>query len=107
MRGTLLVTAIWLSFAAAAAANVAPPRKSRTADRDLPRVAASKLKAVVRENALPPESEPEFAVTTQTEVYLDGQPCSYRDVPARAGILRMEVAPDRKTVLKVFFRSPR
>ena len=48
---------------------------------------------------------PEFQVTEQTEVLLDGKACRYQDVPQQATILRMEVAPDRKTVLRIHFRT--
>jgi hypothetical protein len=42
-------------------------------------------------------------MTNNTEVLLDGITCRYEKVPVGASILRMEVAPDRKTVIRVFF----
>jgi hypothetical protein len=47
----------------------------------------------------------EFNVTEQTEVTLDGRPCRYKDVPAGASIQLMELAPDRKTILRIHFRA--
>jgi hypothetical protein len=49
--------------------------------------------------------EPEFVITEQTEVLLDGKPCKYQDVFGNARIVRMEVAEDKKTVLKIHFRT--
>jgi hypothetical protein len=50
-----------------------------------------------------PQSE--FVVTHRTKVLLNGKPCKYKDVPDHARIVRMEVAADKKTVLKVYFRT--
>jgi hypothetical protein len=47
----------------------------------------------------------EFVVTEQTEILLDGKPCKYQDVARDARIVRMEVAEDKKTVLKIHFRT--
>jgi hypothetical protein len=49
----------------------------------------------------------EFQVTEDTAVTLDGRPCKYRDVPANATIIKMEVGPDKKTVVKIHFHSGR
>jgi hypothetical protein len=48
----------------------------------------------------------EYQITDDTEISLDGRPCKYRDVPANAVILKMEVATE-KTVLKRHFRTRR
>jgi hypothetical protein len=48
--------------------------------------------------------QPEFAVTKQTEILLNGQPCEYARVPSQARIEHMEVAADKKTVLRIEFR---
>ncbi len=55
--------------------------------------------------ASPSESEPEFVITASTVVYLDGERCAYKKVPADASIVSMDVAADRKTVLEVHFRT--
>lgn len=47
----------------------------------------------------------DYVVTEETEVLLNGKPCRYREVPANASILRMELGPDNKTVLKIYFRA--
>jgi hypothetical protein len=105
MKGLTFTILVWLAFVSVAPASLAPPKKSRSLDMELGRAQTSKVSALVQEQALPAESEAEFAVTAQTEILLDGQPCAYADVPASAGILRMEVAVDRKTVLKIHFRT--
>src|SRR5262249_19695939 len=47
----------------------------------------------------------EFKFTEQTEVTLDGRPCRYKDVPAGASILLIELAPDRTTILRIHVRA--
>jgi hypothetical protein len=47
----------------------------------------------------------DFVMTADSEVWLDGRPCEYKKVPATAEIVRVEVAPDRKTILRIEFRS--
>jgi hypothetical protein len=49
--------------------------------------------------------EAEFAVTNQTEVLLNGKPCKYAQVPTRASIVYMELAADKKTVLRIHFQT--
>jgi hypothetical protein len=49
----------------------------------------------------------QFEVTDQTEVQLDGRTCRYQDVPPTATILRIELAADGRTILKILFRSRR
>ena len=44
-------------------------------------------------------------MTDETEVLLNGTACQYKDVPDHATIVRMEVGLDRKTVLRVYFRT--
>jgi len=65
---------------------------------------------VLRIGALAPartaeaEMPNDFFVTEETEVLLNGKPCSYAQIPAHASIVFMEVGADKKTVLKVHFR---
>jgi hypothetical protein len=47
----------------------------------------------------------EFVLTHRTEVLLDGKPCKYEEVPGHASIERMELAADKKTVVRIQFRS--
>jgi hypothetical protein len=54
-----------------------------------------------------PSPKDQYQITDQTEVILDGRSCRYAEVPAGAGIIKMEVAGDGTTVLKIHFRSRR
>jgi hypothetical protein len=47
----------------------------------------------------------EFALTADSEVRVNGRRCEYKDVPAGATIVRIEVAPDRKTIVRIEFRT--
>lgn len=51
-----------------------------------------------------PDSGP-FVVTKDTDVRLDGQPCSYAAVPSDAIVVKMQVGADRRTVVRMDFRS--
>jgi hypothetical protein len=101
MTRLTLVLAAWISLISAAPASLTPRKDRPPLSPDAPRVQAPRLSAepVGRGTAS------EFLVTEQTEVLLDGKACRYRDVPSRATILRMEVAPDGKTVLRILFRA--
>jgi hypothetical protein len=101
---TLVVTA-WMSFVSVATASLAPPRKSPGLDKELARALATSVPPALVQQTTAPAAEPEFNVTNETEILLDGRPCSFKDVPADASILKMEVAADRKTAQKIHFRT--
>jgi hypothetical protein len=44
-------------------------------------------------------------VTGETEILLNGKPCIYEGIPDHASIVQMDVAADKKTVLKIHFRT--
>jgi len=67
-------------------------------------VQASKLLARAPEQAVGEAPQSEFILTSRTEILLNGQPCRYEEIPSHASIVRMEVAADKKTVLKIHFR---
>ncbi len=52
-----------------------------------------------------PAATSEYVITEKTEILLDGKPARYEAVPGTATVERMEVAPDGKTVLRVYFRA--
>jgi hypothetical protein len=52
-------------------------------------------------------AETPFVITNETEIRLDGRPCLYAEVPAGAAVTAAEVAADRRTVLRIHFRSPK
>lgn len=51
------------------------------------------------------EEAPELELTSDTKVYLDGKQCEYKDVPATASISRIDLAKNRKTVIRIDFQS--
>jgi hypothetical protein len=65
---------------------------------------AWKIEALVPARSSEPGIPTDYVMTAETEVLLNGKPCKYSAVPANASIVLMEVAADRKTVLKVHFR---
>jgi hypothetical protein len=98
MTRLALALAVWMSLAGVATASL-ESRKQSLSRREDAWAALTVPPSAVR------ASQPQFQVTEQTEVLLDGKPCRYAEVPATAVIIKMEVAEDKKTVLKVHFRS--
>ncbi len=56
-----------------------------------------------------PASRPavEAQVTHESEVYLDGRRCQFKEVPDGSVIEKLILAEDGKTVLRIEFHSPR
>jgi hypothetical protein len=110
MTRLTLALAAWISFVSAIPASLTPRTESPLAARKaLPALAkgvsqvqAVKLSASVSEQAW---GETPFVLTSGTEILLNGKPCSYEEIPGHASIVRMEVAADKKTVLKIHFRT--
>jgi hypothetical protein len=66
----------------------------------------SRLTLQLRHSAAAEAAQKEqLVITGETQVMLDGQPCKYADIPDNATIMLLEIAADRKTVLKVHFES--
>ena len=99
-----LALAVWFGLTSVAAANFSP-RPERLPLDERTRPATVKALALTPAVGTSRTTESDYAVTEQTQILLDGQPCRYQDVPAKAVILRMEVAPDGKTVVRIHFRS--
>jgi hypothetical protein len=105
MKWLFLVVAFWLGAASGVSASLSPRRESSRADKEIPPALNAKLPPQVRAQATTQEANPEFNITEETEVLLNGQPCKYAEVPGHANIIWMKVATDRKTVLKIHFRT--
>jgi hypothetical protein len=104
VRLTVVLMA-WMSFVSGASANLAPPKAARTARQEIrPGKAAKSRERPVVQTA-PRADGAEFAVTERTQIMLNGNPCTYADVPEHARIVQMEVGPDKKTVLRIYFRT--
>ena len=55
--------------------------------------------------APPKEEKQQFVITDETDVKLDGHACKFQDVPGTASIVVLDVAADKKTILKIHFKS--
>jgi hypothetical protein len=104
---TRLVFTLTILFATVspAKATLAPRIDSFTSGKELPARVAKVLSAAVLPAAPLDGQKDEYRITDQTEVVLDGRPCKYRDVPNNAAIVKMEVAGDKRTVVKIYFRT--
>jgi hypothetical protein len=105
MTRLTLVLAIWMSFVSVVSASLTPRKEPSPFGQEGLQAPASKLSAEALELVAGRKTTPEFVVTDQTEVLLDGQLCRYAEVPAHATIVSIEVAADKKTVLKIHFRT--
>jgi hypothetical protein len=102
MTRLTLALAVWISLVGVAAASLAPLKQSR---EEIWQARAADLLAKAAKPSGALVSRQPFQVTEQTEVLLDGRPCRYAEVPSTAVIIKMEVAEDKTTVLKVHFRT--
>ena len=100
-----LTLAVWIVFVTAAPATVAARKGGPLFGREAPRYPAAKAPAAALAVVTAHAQASDYVVTEETEVLLNGKPCRYKDVPDTATILRMELGPDNKTVLKIHFRA--
>jgi hypothetical protein len=105
MTRLTLALAAWISLVSAAPATLTPRQDRPPLGNEPPRAQPLKVPAEARQQAAGQAGRPEYVLTAQTEVLLNGKPCRYQEVPASARIVRMEVAEDNKTVLKIYFRT--
>jgi hypothetical protein len=106
MTRLALTLAVWMSLVCVATASLEPRKQSLSPRADVWEPQTVRTVAKVSSQPSPARaSRAQFQVTDQTEVLLDGKPCRYAEVPATAVIIKMEVAEDKTTVLKVYFRS--
>ena len=107
MTRLTLALAAWMALVSLAPASLTPRKQRQPADAGVLPLRALAPPSLAPGRVAGPATASEFVVTEQTEVLLDGKACRYADVPARATVLRMEVAPDGKTVLRIQFRTGR
>jgi hypothetical protein len=94
-----------MAFAAVATASMTVGKQSRAlVNETLREHAVRRLDRAIDQTATGPANS-EFAVTDQTEILLNGQPCKYAQVPSHASVVHMEVAADKKTVLRIHFQT--
>ena len=107
MARLALVLVAWMDLVSVGSASLTPRKESPRADKEVLWARASNLAARAPEAAAAPGTKSEFVLTDQTEILLNGKPCKYEEIPGHARIERMEVAADKKTVLKIHFRTRR
>jgi hypothetical protein len=100
-----LALAVWIGFVTAAPATLAARKDDPLFEKGAPHFQAAKAPATALSVVAERSQGPNYVVTEETEVLLNGKPCRYKEVPANASILRMELGPDNKTVLKLHFRA--
>ena len=105
-RATLVLLTLFC-FLAPASASLTPRPDSAGRGSEVHPALVQGLPPGLTQAALAPSPSDQYQITEQTEVTLDGRPCRYADVPGSAGIVKMEVAADGTTVLKIHFRSRR
>jgi hypothetical protein len=96
---------LWLLFLYGSAVEASLTPRTDTFSRGLLPVKERARLSLVMNSERPSAGGVPFILTETTEVLLDGRPCKYRDVPPQAEITRLEVGPDRRTVLRIFFRT--
>jgi hypothetical protein len=100
LRWTFAVAAflIGLSSVSASQSRPAEPRLPKApVNQSLDSLLSSAQKVAA---ALP---QPEYKLTEDTEVKLNGRPIKYDAVPDSAQIILLEVGPDRKTIRRLHF----
>jgi hypothetical protein len=95
-RLTLALVATFLSVSAAFAITVAPKERSITDNLRVPAPTAEPA---------PPAENGGLAFSDDTEVLVDGKACTLKEVPRNATIILLQVAGDKRTVLKIHFRT--
>jgi hypothetical protein len=107
MRRLVPVVAACLGMTISAAPVAATP-SSRSAPQCLSTHLPEEMARSLAQNisgALGRPMDGVLRVTDATQVWLNGRAVKYRDVPPGAEVLSIELAPDRKTILTVHFRT--
>jgi hypothetical protein len=102
-----LVQLSLLCFLSPAGSSLTPRLDPLAPRLDVPASLTMSLPPGVAQTASAPSPKDHYQITDQTEVTLNGRPCRYADVPAGAGVVKMEVAADGTTVLKIHFQTRR
>ena len=99
--------AAFLCFLPAAMANLSPRNDFPPVSKDpLPKNAKDAAdKPAAAPTADDKKDDQKLVITDKTEVQLDGADCKLGDVPATAAVIGLEVAADKKTILKIHFQS--
>jgi hypothetical protein len=107
MTRLTLALAVWIGLGSVAEASLALRKEPGSLAKGIPELRSPRSLARAAEPPTAPGVTPEFVLTEETEVLLDGEPCKYAAVPGHARIVHLEIAADRKTVLKIHFQTGR
>jgi hypothetical protein len=105
MTRVIVTLAVWIGLVGLASASLTPRKDSPRFSKEPPKARAAKAPTPALGQALGTDPGSDFNVTERTEVLLNGQPCKYEAIPANGRIVLMDVAPDRKTVLRIHFKT--
>jgi hypothetical protein len=97
MVRTTLALVVLFGAVAAASATAVPPRRE-------PPAFWNRVPPDLVSRALAAEEKPQYHMTEQTEVKLDGKVCPYEKVPDDASIILLEVGSDQ-AILRLHFQS--
>ncbi len=79
--------------------------RTSTKNERLAPLPLEEVQAKQKAKAVASAPQPDFVLTEESEIRLNGEPCRFKDVPTNAEIVYVEVARDRKTILKIHFRT--
>jgi hypothetical protein len=71
----------------------------------LPAYGKQALRQAIQEACALEAASDELVITEATEVRVDGRACKYEDVPKGAEIVLLQVASNKKAILKIHFRT--
>jgi hypothetical protein len=97
-RMLTMVLVASLLFLSPASATLAPQRD---------RLISDKIRQVTPkvESSAPEEDNGKLVISDDTEIQLDGKASKLEDVPKTAEVILMELGKDKKSVLKLYFRT--
>lgn len=105
MTRLTLALAVWISLVSVVSASLTPRKERSPFSKEISQVLTCSFLSEAPEQPTGAEAKSEFILTHRTEVLLNGKRCKYEEVPDHARIVKMEVAEDEKTVLRIHFRT--
>jgi hypothetical protein len=111
MTRVVLSVVAWMSLVSVATASLTARKEPARSANDVhlqrhgSKALAQKVKLLAQNQSAGGQTSPEYVMTDETEVLLNGKPCKYAQVPNHARIVKMEVGIDKRTVLKIHFRT--
>jgi hypothetical protein len=91
-----LIVVMVLGFTSVVRADLRP-RKDLSGDKNI-------SNKIFKEDPAPKPKQ-ELVITDKTLIELDGKSVRYADIPKNAEVILLDIANDRKTVLKIHFRT--